>query len=152
MDGQKRVYKMKYNESELFPQGESLGERVWGEEISIYNCPSRYTFKILKINAGCKGGLQFHRMKDEVTYIVSGTLIIRYDLEDGEGLKEKVLKAGQWVRFPTGMVHQEEAVTDVIRIEASSPFLNDRVRVEEEYGQEFSGGLPTTSIEDIIEI
>lgn len=143
---------MKYYESELFPEGQSLGERVWGEEISIYNCPSRYTFKVLKIKAGCKGGLQFHQKKDEVTYIVSGTLIIRYDLEDGEGLREKILGPGQWVRFPTGLVHQEEAVTDVIRIEASSPFLNDRVRVEEQYGQEFSEGLPSTTIEEIIEI
>jgi mannose-6-phosphate isomerase-like protein (cupin superfamily) len=91
-------------------------------------------------------------MKDEVTYIVSGTMIVRYDLEDGKGLREKTLEAGQWIRFPTGMVHQEEAVTDVVRLEASSPFLNDRVRVEEKYGLPFDGGLPTTSIDEIIKI
>lgn len=143
---------MSYILSEIFTQGEPLGERVWGEEISLYNCPSFFTFKLLKINKGQKGGLQYHRKKDEVTYIVSGELLIRFDLEDGEGLQEHIMRAGEWCRFPTGMVHQEVALTDVVRIEASSPYLNDRVRVESKYGVSDVEGLQTTTEDEIIKI
>ena len=141
-----------FSENEVFPEAESVGERDWGEELSIHICPGRYTFKLLKVKAGCKGGLQYHRLKDEVTYIVSGDLLVRYDLGDGAGLREKVLTGGDWIRFPTGMVHQEEALTDVLRIEASSPFMNDRVRVEPYYGQDIEGGLPTTELAEIKEV
>jgi hypothetical protein len=41
-------------------------------------------------------------------------------------------------------VHQVEAVTNCIFFEASTPHLDDRVRVEEKYGLPADGGLPTT--------
>ena len=115
---------MEYKEENVFPEGISVGERVWGEEISIYNSPGHFTFKMLKIKAGAKGGLQYHRKKDEVAYIVSGDLLVRFDLKDGKGLQERTIKSGDWIRFPVGMVHQEEAVTDVVVIEASTPYMN----------------------------
>lgn len=138
-----------FKREELFTRPESAGERIWGTEDLIYTCPGFYTFKILKINKGHKGGLQYHRKKDEVTYIVSGKLKVIFDLKDGSGLQESILNEGEWIRFPTGMVHQEEAITDVVRIEASSPYMNDRVRVEKEYGMGEPIGLPTTNIEEI---
>lgn len=142
---------MAYRKEDVFVEGESLGERVWGEEILIYNSSQRYSFKVLHIKQGCKGGLQYHRKKDECTYMVSGEMIVRYDLGDGNGLQEVTIGPGDWIRFPPGMVHQEEAITDVVRIEASTPFFNDRVRVEELYGLEKGEGLPTTSESEILE-
>ena len=65
---------------------------------------------------------------------------------------EKEVGPGDTFLFPQNSVHQEEAIEDTVIIEASTPFLNDRVRVEEDYGQEISGGLPTTSEKDIIEL
>jgi mannose-6-phosphate isomerase-like protein (cupin superfamily) len=104
--------------------------------------------KRLKIKAGNKGGLQYHRLKDEVAVIISGQMLIRYDLGD-KVLRERILKAGEVVHFPPGLVHQEEAITDCEIIEASSPHFNDRVRVEESYGFGKPEGLPTTIAEDI---
>ena len=116
-----------------FPKHTSLGDRNWGEEILIALSPKNYSLKKLFIKAGKKGGLQYHHLKDESGYVVFGELIIRHD--DGKGnLKETKVSAGDSFRFPPNSVHQEEALTDCLIIEASTPHYNDRVRVEKEYG------------------
>lgn len=134
----------------LFPQPESVGERDWGTEDLLFLSPGRFMLKKLFMKAGAKGGLQYHQLKDEGGYLVSGEMIIRYD--DGQGgLSERLIKAGESFYFPPGVVHQEEAISDCLIIEASSPHFNDRVRCEEDYGLQVSGGLASTTINDIIE-
>jgi quercetin dioxygenase-like cupin family protein len=79
---------------------------------------------------------------------LSGKLLIRYD--NGKGvLKEKILTKGKCFHFPPGAVHQEEAITDVEILEASTPHFNDRVRVENFYNLNMEAGLPTTNIKDV---
>lgn len=131
-----------------FPASCSVGPRDWGEETLLVLSPGKYTMKKLAVAAGKKGGLQYHRQKDEASYIVSGEMIIRYESESGE-LVEKRVSAGDWFHFPAGSVHQEEAITDVVRIEVSTPHFNDRVRVEHEFDLPSNGGLPSTSEADI---
>jgi len=125
-----------------------MGFRDWGEETLIALSPGKYSLKKLIIKAGKKGGLQYHRLKDESAYLVSGKMIIRYDLGDGI-LKEKIVTSGDSFRFPPLSVHQEEALTDCLIIEASTPIGNDRVRVEKEYGLPEEPGLPTTTDDEI---
>ena len=133
----------------LFPEAESVGPRDWGKEELLVLSSGNYTMKKLSVKAGQKGGLQYHRLKDEASYILSGEMILRYD--DGTGsLVEKKVKAGDWFHFPAGCVHQEEALTDVERIEVSTPHFNDRVRVEDNYGIDSNGGLTTTSESEIL--
>ena len=107
--------------------------------------------KKLKIKKGFSGGLQYHRKKDEAAYIISGSLLVTYQNENGL-LEEKKLEKGSWFHFPNGSVHKETALTDVELIEVSTPHFNDRVRVEEDFGIDASYpyGLPTTKEEDII--
>ena len=134
-----------------FPKKTSIGERNWGNETLLASSPGNFTLKKLFIKAGSKGGLQYHRMKEEAGYIVSGQLLVRYD--DGTGvLSEKILGSGECFLFPKFSVHQEEALEDTVIIEASTPYLNDRVRVEKKYGLEETEGLPTTSESEIIKI
>ena len=72
-----------------FPEPESIGMRLWGEEVLLALSKGNFTLKRLFIKAGSKGGLQYHRKKDECGYIISGRMIIRYD--DGTGtLVEKI--------------------------------------------------------------
>jgi len=103
------------------------------------------------MKAGTKGGLQYHQLKDEVQILISGKLLIRYDDTGSGSLKEKTIESGECVHFYPGLVHQEEALTDCVLIEASTPHFNDRVRVEEQYGVESNGGLPSTTLQEIIE-
>ncbi len=133
-----------------FPQAESVGPRNWGEEILVSLVPEKFMMKKLYINKGSKGGLQYHRLKDEVHIIIKGKMLITYD--DGEGnLIDKILEPGDVAHYPPGAIHQEEALEDCYIIEASTNHFNDRVRCEELYGVEILEGLPTTEVDDIIE-
>ena len=133
-----------------FMAPQDMGHRDWGVEELLVLVPKTFSLKRLMIKAGCKGGLQYHHKKNECGYLVSGQMIIRFD--DGDGnLSERVINAGDSFHFPPGAVHQEEAVTDCVIIEASTPHFNDRVRVEESYGQIIDGGLQSTTIDEVEE-
>ena len=123
--------------------------RQWGEEILLEVSRSHYTFKKLVMIKGAKGGLQYHRKKDESTYVVSGKMIVRY-VQNNE-IKQRLVVAGESLRFPCGCIHQEEAIEDTVLIEVSTPFMNDRVRMESHFGMDING-LPTTSLEEIVEL
>lgn len=140
----------RFNESEIFPASESVGDRPWGTEDLLAIVSKQFSVKRLFIKQGNKGGLQYHRLKDEVAVVISGQMLIRYDMGDGV-LREKIIGPGQTAHFKPGLVHQEEALTDCEIIEASTPHFNDRVRVEEKYGFGAPEGLPTT-IESEIEL
>ena len=132
----------------LFPKEKDLGKRIWGKEKLLAHIPKILTLKRLEIKKGQKGGLQYHRKKNECGYLLSGKLIVRYDKGNGK-LVKKTLKAGSIFHFPPGAVHQEEALSNCIIIEASTPHFNDRVRVEKKYGIFYNKGLPTTLKKDI---
>lgn len=133
----------------LFPSPESVGPRDWGEETLLVLSPKKYTMKKLFIKKGKKGGLQYHHKKDEAGLILSGLLLLRFD--DGSGnIVERKLRTGDVFHFPTGAIHQEEALTDVEIIEVSTPHFNDRVRVEDRYGFDKVDGLQTTALDDVI--
>ena len=133
---------------DLFQQPQSVGARPWGTETLLALVSSKYSVKYLRIKSGNKGGLQYHRLKDEVAVLISGKLLIRFDLGDGV-LQERILNSGEAVHFPPMLVHQEEALTDCEIVEASTPHFNDRVRVEERYGFGAPEGLPSTLESDI---
>ena len=140
----------KYNKIN-FLKPKNLGNRDWGKEEILGKVKDHYTFKKLSLKAGKKGGLQYHRKKDEMGYLLSGQLKIRY-LDKKNTLCEKICFAGESFHFPPFSIHQEEAITDCVILEVSTPFLNDRVRVEKEFGLKEDFGLPSTSLEDIIKL
>ena len=132
-----------------FFKAKDVGPRDWGQEILVAHVPGLYTGKVLLRKAGAKGGLQKHHLKNECGYVFSGELMVRYDTGDGK-LKEKKLVAGDCIHIPPGAVHQEEAITDCVVFETSTPHFNDRVRMEEEYGQKIpEGGLPSTTVDQV---
>jgi len=137
-------------EDVIFPSGEDLGPRSWGREELLVLVSGKFSMKRLALRAGQRGGLQYHRLKDEAAVLVSGQLLVRFDCGDGV-LRERVLNPGDCLHFPPGLVHQEEAITDCVLVEASTPHFNDRVRVEALYGILDHSGLPTTSQEEVVE-
>ena len=66
-------------------------------------------------------------------------------------MKEKTISEGQSFHFPPYCIHQEEAITDCLIIEVSTPHLNDRIRVEKHFNLEEEPGLPSTNYGDIVE-
>ena len=132
----------------IFPKSKNLGSRNWGKEELLVLIPKVLSLKKLVIKKGKKGGLQYHSKKNECGYLLSGRLKVTFDNGNGK-LKKKILKKGEIFHFPPKSIHQEEALTECIIIEASSPHFNDRVRVEKKYGLPNTKGLPTTKIKDI---
>jgi hypothetical protein len=52
-----------------------------------------------------------------------------------EELIEVPFLAGQSFRIQTGTVHRMEAITDIDILEASTPELDDVVRIQDRYGR-----------------
>jgi mannose-6-phosphate isomerase len=110
-------------------------EKPWGHEIWWAQTPD-YAGKILVVEAGHALSLQFHREKDESSYLFSG----RLRLTTGSGaaaddLEERVLEPGQSWRSEPGTVHSIEALEDSVVFEVSTPQLDDVVRLEDRYGR-----------------
>lgn len=134
-----------------FPIPESVGPRIWGEEILLCLIEGKFMLKEIKIKAGFKGGLQLHRKKNECGYLLEGEMILRHVNQEGE-LVEKCLKPGDVFHFPPGVVHQEEAISNCRIIEASSTHFNDRFRMEDYFCVDKVDGLPSTTNAEIKEM
>ena len=115
----------------------SLPHRVdkpWGHEI-CWALTDDYAGKILHVRAGERLSLQYHERKDESCYVLSGRLILVQGPSEDE-LTETVIEAGHtWQNLP-GVVHTIEALVDSDVLEASTPHLDDVVRLTDRYGRE----------------
>ena len=107
--------------------------KPWGSE-TIWAVTDQYVGKVLHIKAGQALSLQYHNQKDETIHLLSGEMMYRVKI-DGE-LRDVKLKAGESYRNEPGTVHQMEAVTDCDVLEASTPQLDDVVRLSDRYGRE----------------
>jgi mannose-6-phosphate isomerase len=107
--------------------------KPWGYEL-IWAHTDKYVGKILHINAGHELSLQYHNEKDETVHLLSGELIYRVKV-NGE-LRDVHLGAGDSYRLTPGTVHQMAAITDCDILEASTPQLDDVVRISDRYGRE----------------
>jgi mannose-6-phosphate isomerase len=107
-------------------------DKPWGHEI-IYAHTERYAGKILFIRAGERLSLQFHRRKEETIYVLSGSLDLVVD--EGGALVTLLLSPGDAYHIPPGMRHRMIAREDTQVAEASSPELDDVVRLEDVYGR-----------------
>ena len=109
--------------NEIHPKG-------WGYEKWIVNKPE-YCGKLLFFNKGKKCSWHFHKLKDEVFYLQSGKMIVKYS--DGEFLEsanEIVLNAGDSFHVYTGLKHQMIALEDSELFEFSTQhFEHDSYRI-----------------------
>lgn len=120
-----------------------VGARSWGREVLIAHTPF-YLGKILYMNAGHAGGLQYHREKVETFFLFSGKAWVITDGGPDRSLVKFLMLPGESYHIPAGAVHKVEAIEDCIFFEVSTPHFDDRVRVEDRYGLKQDGGLPTT--------
>lgn len=110
--------------------------KPWGHE-TIWAHTDSYVGKILHVKAGQALSVQYHERKDETVYLLSGEM--KYwvgELEEADRLTDVRLKQGESFRITPGTVHYMEAVTDCDVLEASTPHLDDVVRLKDRYGRE----------------
>lgn len=107
--------------------------KPWGYEI-IWAHTDRYVGKVLHINAGHALSVQYHSRKDETVYLLRGEM--NYWVKLGDELEDVRLREGDAFRITPGTVHYLEAITDCDVLEASTPELDDVVRLQDRYGRE----------------
>lgn len=107
-------------------------EKPWGHEL-IWARTDRYVGKILHLKAGHAMSCQYHTRKDETMHVLRGEVVLRIGPPDR--LEARTLSAGQSVHIPAGTVHHLEARADTDILEASTPELDDIVRLSDRYGR-----------------
>jgi quercetin dioxygenase-like cupin family protein len=75
-------------------------------------------------------------VKDETVYLLSGEMKYWVQLEGSDELQDQRLTTGEAFRITPGPIHYIEAVTDCDVLEASTPHLDDVVRLKDRYGRE----------------
>jgi mannose-6-phosphate isomerase len=107
--------------------------KPWGHEI-IWTSTNLYLGKILHINKGHMMSLHHHDQKDETLYVYRGKVDVLID--DGEGnMRSHVYSESSTFHVPAGVNHRIIAITDAELLEASTPFPDDIVRIEDAYGR-----------------
>ena len=108
----------------------------WGFEKWIVNC-KEYCGKLLYFVKGRKCSWHYHKLKDEVFYIQSGKVLVRYSYEDEMYSKgqlvasEQILGPGDNFHVPPGLRHQMIALEDTELFEFSTQhFDSDSYRIE----------------------
>jgi len=106
-------------------------EKPWGREeiIEINEC---YMMKKLTMWKGKRCSLQFHKRKCETIYVLSGKLAISHG-NTPEQVQSKLYESGQTITIKPGIVHRMEAVEDSVYLEASTPEIDDVVRLADDF-------------------
>jgi mannose-6-phosphate isomerase len=107
--------------------------KPWGYELIWARTP-HYAGKILSIRSGCQLSLQFHERKIESMYILSGTLEMELEGEDGRATCHQA-RSGDTFHIPPRRRHRLRALTSCRVLEVSTADLDDIVRVEDDYGR-----------------
>ena len=108
-------------------------DKPWGYE-DLVHVGKDYVVKRLFMKAGNSCSLQYHNSKHETIIVFEGSMRFLVG-PDQNNLEEKILQPGDtWVIDP-GIVHQMSALTDCLYIEASTPQLDDVIRLQDQYGR-----------------
>ncbi len=116
--------------------GDGRVDKPWGYEL-LWAVTDRYVGKLIHIEGGHALSLQYHVQKDESIFVVSGLLDLVLESVDGT-IETRRLAPGMSARVHPGRRHRFIAVEETDLFEASSPEIDDIVRLEDRYGREGS--------------
>ncbi len=106
-------------------------KKPWGKE-EVIEINDHYMMKKLTMWKGHRCSLQYHNIKRETIYVLSGQLRI-YSGPSKEQLDCRVYGPDETITLAQGVVHRMEAVEDSIYLEASTPEMEDVVRLVDDY-------------------
>ena len=108
-------------------------KKPWGQE-EILEINSRYMVKRLTMWRGHRCSLQFHNTKQETIYVLSGCLRISVGAFLHE-ISDRIYQAHETITLTPGVIHRMEAVEDSVYLEASTPEVDDVVRISDDYNR-----------------
>lgn len=106
-------------------------EKPWGKE-EVVEINDHYMVKKLTMWKGHRCSLQYHNLKKETIYVLSGNLRI-YTGSSAKNLSSKIYGPNQTITLSPGTIHRMEGEEDCIYLEASTPQMDDVVRIEDDY-------------------
>ena len=106
-------------------------EKPWGKE-EVIEINDKYMMKKLTMLKGHRCSLQLHNHKKETIYVLSGQLKI-ISGPDQDNLTEKIYSDGESITISPGVIHRMEGLEDSIYLEASTPEMDDVVRLVDDY-------------------
>ena len=108
-------------------------EKPWGyEELLEHN--SSYVLKKLFMKKNHQCSLQYHEMKHETLYVISGKLKLTIG-EEIQKLEEVTLQENDFYVLPPLKIHRMFGITDCLYLESSTPELDDVVRLKDDYNR-----------------
>ena len=119
-------------DSDFFPM--QRVDKPWGHE-RLWAWSATYVGKLLHVSRGESLSLQYHERKDETIALLSGRIELHHGARE-EALERRVLEPGDCFRVRPGTRHRMSALEDSVLLEASTPELDDVVRLEDRYGRE----------------
>ena len=110
-----------------------LIEKPWGKE-EVIEINDRYMMKKLTMWKGHRCSLQYHKQKRETIYVLSGQLRIYFG-PNQESLDSKIFGTHESLTLSPGVIHRMEAEEDCVYLEASTPEMDDVVRLSDDYNR-----------------
>lgn len=107
--------------------------RPWGGFIKFVD-QKPCTVKILQINQGESLSLQFHKLREEFWYLISGKIKLTLGRKK---LRQRILKEGGSVFIPKNYLHRAEALktSEILEISVGRFQEKDIVRIQDKYGR-----------------
>jgi len=107
--------------------------KPWGSE-EIIEINDRYMMKKLTMHQGQRCSLQYHNHKKETIYVLSGRLRI-FIGSSQDTLSNKIFEPNDSITLQPRTIHRMEAVEDCVYLEASTPEIDDVVRLSDDYNR-----------------
>lgn len=127
------VYESEYVVVDDVDHESSKKEKPWGGE-ELIECNDKYVMKKLFMKTGECCSLQYHVLKKETVYVLSGKIKL-YIGPDKNNLEERVMGPGDTVTINPLTVHRMEGIEDSYYLEASTNETWDVVRLHDKYNR-----------------
>ncbi|MEI6503421.1 MAG: cupin [Armatimonadota bacterium] len=106
-------------------------EKPWGSELWVA-VTEDYCLKLIVLHKGHRSSLQYHERKHEHIYVEAGLAKIESTGPDGQ-IVTAIVGPGTILEHRPGDRHRVEALEDLRLFEVQTPYLDDVVRVEDDY-------------------
>ena len=110
--------------------------KPWGYEY-LLECNEHYDLKFIFIKKGEELSKQYHEKKHETLHLAQGEIEISYGKKDEDlitkNIMTKKILSDKTIVLEPNTIHKIKALDDTWIIEASTPELDDVVRLEDKY-------------------
>jgi mannose-6-phosphate isomerase-like protein (cupin superfamily) len=105
----------------------------WGYEEFICNT-DKYCGKFLIIERGYQTSIHYHKIKDELFYVMDGVVGVLFQYTDGRDEQLTILVPGDTLHIPTGQIHRLIAAEGNVRVLEISTHHEDSDSIRLELG------------------